>query len=158
MQKRDVAVLLHNIRSTHNVGSIFRTSDALGIEMIYISGYSPTPMDKYGRNRKDVAKVSLGAEKTIKWKYLSSPLKIIKEYKKAGYTIVGLEQSDKSIDYKKFKSNKPIFFIVGSEVSGMEKKILYLCDEIVEIPMKGEKESLNVSVAFGVALYRIMNL
>lgn len=158
MQKRKVVVLLHNIRSTHNVGSIFRTSDALGVEKIYISGYSPTPTDKYGRNRKDIAKVSLGAEKTLSWDYVVNPKNTIMKYKKAGYIIVGLEQAEKSVDYKKFKTKKPIFFIVGSEVSGMDKKILNLCDVVVEIPMKGKKESLNVSVAFGVSLYRLLGV
>lgn len=158
MKKREVQVLIHDIRSTHNVGSIFRTSDAVGVGKIYISGFSPTPQDKFGRPRRDVAKVSLGAEKTIPWEYTDSVIPLIKKLKKEGFEIVGLEQSEKSVDYKKFKSKKPILFIVGSEVEGMDKKILDLCDSIVEIPMLGEKESLNVSVAFGVAMFRILNI
>lgn len=158
MQKREVIVLIHDIRSTHNVGSIFRTSDAVGVSRIYISGFSPTPKDKYGRPRKDVAKVSLGAENTIPWEYVESPFTLIKKFKKEGYEVVGLEQSDKSVDYKKFKSKKPILFIVGSEVEGMSTKMLDLCDSIIEIPMLGDKESLNVSVAFGVAIFRILNI
>jgi 23S rRNA (guanosine2251-2'-O)-methyltransferase len=154
----EVRILIHNIRSTHNVGSIFRTSDALGVERIYISGFSPTPLDKYGRERKDISKVALGAEKTIPWEYFKSPVSLISKLKKNGFQIVGLEQSKKSIDYKKYKAKKPTLFIVGSEVEGMDKKLISLCDKIVEIPMKGKKESLNVSVAFGVALFRILDI
>ncbi len=156
--KTEVRVLIHDIRSTHNVGSIFRTSDAVGVNKIYLSGFSPTPIDKFNRGRKDIAKVSLGAEKTIPWEYVEEPKKLVKKLKKDGFEIVGLEQTEESIDYKKFKTNKPILFIVGSEVLGMDKKMIALCDKIVEIPMKGEKESLNVSVAFGVAIYRILGV
>lgn len=154
----EVAVLLHDIRSTHNVGSIYRTSDAFGVSKIYMSGYTPTPIDKYGRPRKDIAKVALGAEKTIPWEYNEDPKKIIKKLKTAGYTVVAVEQSDDSIDYKKVKAKYPFLFVVGNEVDGVDKKILSLCDVIAEIPMKGEKESLNVSVAFGVALSRILGI
>ncbi len=156
--KKEVVVLLHDIRSTHNVGSMFRTSDAGGVGRIYLSGYTPTPLDKFNRPRKDIAKVALGAEKTIPWEYLDDPIKLIKKLKKEGFEIVGLEQSSKSVDYKKYTPKKPMLFIVGSEVVGMDKKLLDLCDKIVEIPMKGAKESLNVSVAFGVSLFRVLNI
>lgn len=155
---KEVGVLLHDIRSTHNVGSIFRTSDAFGVSKIYLSGYTPTPIDKYGRARKDIGKVSLGAEKTIQWEYSKSPIKIIKILKKLGFQIVCIEQDKNSIDYKKVKVNSKVLFIVGNEVLGMDKKILNLCDEIVEIKMIGKKESLNVSVAFGVAVSRMLNI
>ena len=154
----EVAVLLHDIRSTHNVGSIFRTSDALGVNKIYMSGYTPTPLDKYNRARKDVAKVSLGAEKTIPWEYNEDPKKIIKKLEKDGFTIVAVEQSESSVDYKKVKIESPVLFVVGNEVDGVDKTILSLCDVVAEIPMLGEKESLNVSVAFGVALSRMLNI
>ncbi|MEQ1500466.1 MAG: TrmH family RNA methyltransferase [Parcubacteria group bacterium] len=154
----EVVVLLHNIRSTHNVGSIFRTSDALGVKSIYISGYTPTPLDKFNRPRKDIAKVALGAEKTIPWQYIDSPIKTINKLKKEGYEVVTLEQSKNSVDYKNFKPKYPILFVLGSEVEGVEEKIINLSDKIVEIPMMGDKESLNVSVAFGVALFRILNI
>ncbi len=156
--EKQIVVLVHDIRSTHNVGSIFRTSDAVGVSKIYLSGFSPTPLDKFNRPRKDIAKVSLGAEKTIPWEYIDDPKKLIKKYKKSGFEIVGLEQAEKSIDYKKFKTTKPVFFIVGSEVVGMDKKIITLCDRVIEIPMKGQKESLNVSVAYGVAMFRILGV
>ncbi len=154
----EIAVLLHNIRSTHNVGSIFRTADALGVNKIYISGYSPTPKDKFGRWRKDISKVALGAEKTIDWEYVEDPIRLVIKLKKEGCEVVGIEQSKSSVDYKKVKVKKPSLFIVGNEVEGMDKKILSLCDVVAEIPMQGGKESLNVSVAFGVALFRILNI
>lgn len=155
---KEVAVLLHDIRSTHNVGSIFRTSDAMGVSKIYLSGYSPTPIDKYNRPRKDISKVSLGAEKSISWEYSDDPKKIIKKLKKSGYQIVCIEQDSGSVDYKKVKIKYPVLFVMGNEVLGVDKSILSLCDVIAEIKMMGEKESLNVSVAFGVALSRMLNI
>lgn len=156
--KKEVAVLLHNIRSTHNVGSIFRTCDALGVSKIYLSGYSPTPLDKFNRPRKDIAKVALGAEKNIAWEFVENPENLIKKLKKQNFQVVALEQSEESVDYKKVKVKYPLLFIVGNEVSGVDKNILSLGDVVVEIPMMGEKESLNVSVAFGVALFRILEI
>lgn len=158
MKKREVHVLLHNIRSTHNVGSIFRTADALGVTKIYLSGFSPTPVDKFQKPRKDITKVSLGAEKNISWEYFKNPEKIIKKLKKSKYQIIALEQTKNSKDYKKVKVDFPVLFIVGNEVEGIDSKILQLCDTVAEIPMKGKKESLNVSVAFGVALFRMLNI
>lgn len=154
----EVAVLLHDIRSTHNVGSIFRTSDALGVDKIYLSGYTPSPIDKYGRARKDIGKVALGAEKTIVWEYEEDPKKIIKNLKREGFQVVCVEQDKKSVDYKKLKVKEKVLFVMGNEVLGVDKKILELCDDVVEIPMRGEKESLNVSVAYGVALFRILGV
>lgn len=155
MKKKDIFVLLHNIRSSHNVGSIFRTCDALGVSKVYLSGYTPTPIDKFNKPRKDIAKVSLGAEKTIKWEYMKSPIKIINKLKNDKFQIVALEQSTGSVDYKKVKINYPVLFLVGNEVEGVPKNILSLCDIVAEIPLVGEKESLNVSVAFGVGLFRM---
>jgi len=165
MTKKKISVLLHNIRSTHNVGSIFRTSDALGVNKIYLSGYTPTPLDRFGKLRKDITKVALGAEKSIDWQYIKSPEGLIKKLSAQGgstsggkYQIIGLEQTKNSVDYKKAKVRYPVLFIVGNEVGGIEPKILSLCDIVSEIPMRGKKESLNVSVAFGVALFRMLNI
>jgi tRNA G18 (ribose-2'-O)-methylase SpoU len=155
---KEIGVLLHNIRSTHNVGSIFRTSDSVGVTKIYFSGYTPLPVDKFGRSRKDIAKVALGAEKVIPWEYLESPEKIIKKLKKENYQIISLEQSSTSTDYKKVKVKYPVLFVVGNEVDGVMKNLLSLSDVVAEIPMMGDKESLNVSVAFGVALFRILGI
>lgn len=153
---KKVYILLHDIRSTHNVGSIFRTADALGVDKIYISGYSPTPLDKFGKLRKDIAKVALGAEKTIEWEYVKNPKKLLQKMKDGGVQIVALEQAEDSVDYKKVKIKYPVLFLVGNEVDGISKNILSLCDVVAEIPMAGDKESLNVSVAFGVGLFRIL--
>ena len=154
--KKGIAVLLHNIRSAHNVGAIFRTADALGVETIYLSGYTPTPMDRFNRPRKDIAKVALGAEKTIRWQYEKDPKEIIFELKSNKYQIIALEQTKKSIDYKKVKIKYPVLFIVGNEVEGVPQETISLCDIVTEIPMAGDKESLNVSVAFGVGLFRML--
>ena len=153
----EVVVLLHNIRNTHNVGSIFRTSDALGITKVYLVGITPTPTDKYGRVRKDVAKVALGGEKSVSWEYVKDPKIVIKKLKKGNFQIIAIEQSKISVDYKKVKLKFPALFIIGNEVKGIPKEILSLSDTIAEIPMAGKKESLNVSVAFGVALFRMLD-
>ena len=158
MKKREIYVLLHDIRSTHNVGSIFRTSDALGVTKIYLSGYSSTPLDKFGKPRKDIAKTALGAEKNIPWEYVKNPKKVLAGLQNKKVQIVALEQTEKSVDYKKIKIKYPVLFIVGNEVGGVEKEILKYCDTIAEIPMEGEKESLNVSVAFGVGLFRMLKI
>lgn len=146
-------VILHNIRSTHNVGSIFRTSDGAGISKIYLTGYTPSPIDRFGRKRNDIAKVALGAEDTVLWESVENIEDIIVSLKKDEIDIVGVEQSSKSINYKDLKTDKPVAFIFGNEVDGLPKEILNLCDSIIEIPMRGKKESLNVSVSVGVILF-----
>jgi 23S rRNA (guanosine2251-2'-O)-methyltransferase len=157
--KKEVIVILNNIRSTFNVGSIFRTADALGIERIILGGTTPSPIDRFGREKKDIAKVSLGAEKSVSWVHEDNILTVIKKLKKDGYQIIAIEQSEKSVDYKKIKLTKSakVVFVMGAEVEGVAENILKISDIIAEIPMCGEKESLNVSVSFGVALFRILN-
>lgn len=154
----EVIIVLNNIRSTYNVGSIFRTTDALGIKQIILGGTTPAPVDRFGRERSDIAKVSLGAEKSVSWKYEKNVLPILKKLKKEGYQIITIEQSNKSVDYKKVKPKEKVVFVMGAEVDGVDKNILKIADIIAEIPMLGQKESLNVSVAFGVALFRILNV
>jgi len=150
-------LILPDIRSTINVGAIFRTADAVGIDKIYLVGVTPRPNDQFGRVQKDIAKSALGAETWIKWEYKEKLIPLINSLKKDGYEIVALEQSKTSIDYRKYKKTNKFAFILGPEVTGLDKKILDKCDKIVEIPMKGKKESLNVSVAAGVALFQILN-
>jgi tRNA G18 (ribose-2'-O)-methylase SpoU len=108
--------------------------------------------------RQDISRASLGAEKTVAWESVDSPFELIKELKKEKVKIIGLEQDKKSIDYKEINLDQRSLIILGEEVSGIEKKLIDLCDQIVEIPMFGKKESLNVSVATGVLLYRIMKI
>lgn len=155
---KEAILIIPDIRSAQNVGSLFRTSDAVGISKIYITGYSPTPIDKYGRKRNDVAKTALGAEDTVNWEYKKDTLALLDDLKKEGYKIVGLEQDKNSVDYKKFKTPKKFALVLGTETTGISKEILNKCDSIIEIPMKGEKESLNVAVSYGVAIFRILNI
>ena len=156
--KKENYIILHNIRSTHNVGSIFRTAEACGISKIFLTGYTSKPVDNFGREVKAISKTALGAEKNIPWEYFSQPNGLVKKLKKSGVQIIGVEQSKKSVDYKKVRINGSSVFIFGNEVRGISKQLLDQCDLIAEIPMLGEKESLNVSVSVGVALFRILNI
>ena len=102
--KHRIAVLLHNVRSTHNVGSIFRTSEAAGVEKIYLSGYTPAPTDRFGRIRKDIGKTALGAEDMLPWEKISSPSKMMAKLEREGWVIVGVEQDKRAIDYRRFSA------------------------------------------------------
>ena len=157
-----IRVILHDIRSAHNVGSMFRTADAAGVSHIYLSGYTPAPLDRFKRSRKDISKVALGAEKTIPWTAIDGVdgklLKLLTELKKQGFTIVAVEQSAKSVDYKEVVLPNKTVILMGNEVDGILPEILKQCDIVAEIPMQGQKESLNVSVAFGIALFRMLGI
>lgn len=157
-KNKELILILDNIRSVFNVGSIFRTAECAGVSRIYLVGVTPDPIDRFGRERKDLAKVALGAEKKVRWEHEKDIETLIKKLKKDGYQIVALEQAENSVDYKKFKPELPTALILGEEVNGISKDVLDICDKIIEIPMMGEKESLNVSVATGVALFRILNI
>jgi len=151
-------LILHNIRSAYNVGSIFRTADACEIKKIFLTGYTPTPKDRWGREVKTISKVALGAEKKVTWEYFLQPEKLIEKLKEENIVIIGVEQHQNSVDYKKIKLKKPTAFLLGNEVRGIPESLLEKCDLIAEIPMQGQKESLNVSVATGVALFRMLNI
>ena len=157
-KSKEVVLILHNIRSVYNVGAIFRTADAAGITTIYLTGYTPTPLDRFGRIRKDMAKAALGAEKMVAWVHERNPSTIIDSLKKKNYHIIALEQSKHSTDYKKVALKSPAAIIIGNEVTGIYPALLKKCDIVAEIPMRGKKESLNVSVAVGVALFRILDI
>jgi len=156
--KKQAFLILYNIRSTYNVGAIFRTADACGISKIYLVGYTPAPIDQFGREDKSIAKTALGAEKNIAWEKVKTIAPLLAKLKKGGVQIIAIEQASNSIDYKKIKPKFPCAIILGEEVKGMTKTILDKCDVVAEIPMRGKKESLNVSVAGGVALFRILNI
>jgi 23S rRNA (guanosine2251-2'-O)-methyltransferase len=156
--KYPVHLLLADMRSTHNVGSIFRTADAAGVSAIVLSGTTPAPLDRFNNPRSDIAKVALGAEKTVSWTYSRTTLPVIKKHKKEGFQIIALEQSDTSVDYKKVKVTKPTLIILGNEPKGISKSLLKHADIVAEIPMAGDKESLNVSVAAGIFLFRLLNI
>jgi len=153
--EKEVAVLLHDVRSAHNVGSIFRTADASGVSKIFLTGFTPQPTDRFGRAQKEIAKTALGAEKYLQWEYKKSPLTPVSALRKSGWEIVAIEQDATAAHYRKFKLKKPTLFIFGNEVSGIKKSLLKKCDRILEIPMRGKKESLNVSVAAGIILFSI---
>lgn len=168
---KDKYLILHNIRSVHNVGAIFRTADAIGISKIYLSGYTPAPLDRFGRERGDMAKSALGAEKTVSWEQIKTPAGLLKKLKKEGVFIVALEQDPRAVDYKKSATRGDTALLLGNEVRGLSKSLLHLCDKIIEIPMRGSmvrqahhprnikrgKESLNVSVAAGIAMFRLFD-
>ncbi len=157
MKNKECVLLIHDIRSVYNVGAIFRTADAVGVTKIILSGYSPTPLDRFGRERTDFAKCALGAEKNIPWEYLEAPYENIQTLKQEGFHVVGLEQDERSVDYKKNIEAEKLVIILGTETTGMTQELLSLCDTIMEIPMRGIKESLNVSVAAGILLYRVLD-
>ncbi len=158
-----IYLILHNIRSLHNVGSIFRTADGAGVEKIYLTGYTPAPVDVMGRTRKEIAKTALGAEKTVTWEKHKDINTLINNVRSRtpNIEIVAVEQDEKAIDYKRFaktkKAQSPLALVLGNEVRGLSKQTLKKCDAIIEIPMHGKKESLNVAVAAGVVLFELMD-
>ena len=154
--KQENVLIIDNIRSVENVGAMFRTSDAVGINKIYLVGLTPTPLDRFGRKRSDIAKSALGAEEFVAWEHKKLIHPLVTKLKRDGFQIIAIEQD--SVDYKKVKLKSKNAFILGREVEGISKKTLDMCDVVAEIPMKGKKESLNVSVATGVALFRILNI
>ena len=153
MLKKTSVLILENLRSVENTASIFRTAEGLGVSKIILVGTTPTPIDRFGRKRADFAKVSLGAEDMVNWEYAKNARVAIDGLKENGFKIIALEQDKKAIELA--ESDKPDKFalIAGNEVEGVSKESLEACDEIVEIQMRGRKESLNVSVSLGIALF-----
>jgi tRNA G18 (ribose-2'-O)-methylase SpoU len=150
---KELVLILDNIRSVHNVGSIFRTAETAGVNKIYCLGTTPIPVDRFGNKRSDFAKVALGAEDLVSWEYSEDVKTLITKLKKDGFTIIALEQDKNSVIYNKIPKQQKVALIVGNEVGGVDKSLLKKADYIAEIPMKGQKESLNVSVATGIMLY-----
>jgi len=156
-KSRDIRLLLDNIRSVHNVGSIFRTAETLGISKIYCLGTTPVPVDRFGRKRKDFAKVALGAEDLVPWEHLEEGAALISQLKKDGFRVVALEQTRDSVDYKTVGVTDKELIIFGNEVEGVNKKLLGDSNVIAEIALSGKKESLNVAVAAGVFLFCLLD-
>ena len=165
---REIVVVLDNIRSVHNVGSIFRTADGMGVRKLYLCGITPAPTDRFGRERQDLRKVALGAEKTVAWEKATATGRLLLELRHQGYELVALEQSPQAVPLRKFKTKaRKLVLILGPEIAGLSVSILRRADRVVEIPMRGAlvrqahhprrtglgKESLNVAVAFGIAAY-----
>jgi tRNA G18 (ribose-2'-O)-methylase SpoU len=156
-KSKEVYLIVHNIRSAGNVGSLFRTADAAGITKIYLTGYTPHPLDRFGRRQKDLAKTALGAERTVPWEGARDALRLIDRLKRSGVQVIAIEQGTEAIDYRACKPRFPVAFVVGNEVRGLSQALCARCDVIAEIPQAGKKESLNVAVAAGVALFRILH-
>ncbi len=151
-------LILHNIRSVHNVGSIFRTADAAGVSHIILSGYTPAPIDRFGKERKDFIKVSLGAEKNVPWTVVKEITSSLIRLRKEGYVLLALEQHARAIPLFEYRAKKPFALVLGNEVRGVASQTLKRMDTILEIPMHGKKESLNVSVAAGIALFTLIHM
>jgi 23S rRNA (guanosine2251-2'-O)-methyltransferase len=151
-EKNPIIIILDNIRSVYNVGSIFRTADAFLIEGICICGYSPTP------EHKQMAKTALGATDTVDWIHYPNALEAVQELKQNGYTVFAIEQAVGSISLEKFQANNysKIAVIMGNEVEGVQQSLIEACDGCIEIPQLGMKHSLNVSTAAGVILWKLV--
>jgi len=145
--KEKFVLVLPDIRSAHNVGAMFRTADACGVDKVYLTGYTARPP------HPQLDKVSLGAEKWMSWEYVPQAWRLLKQLKKMGYNIVALEQTTKSVSLKKWRPKFPLCLVMGNEVTGVTKPLLKYCDQSVDIPMLGLKKSLNVSVAAGITMY-----
>lgn len=157
----DIIVVAHNIRSTHNVGAIFRTAEGFGISRIILSGYTPYPKQAHDSRLPHIAeklhsqihKTALGAEAIVPFEY--QEVVDIRRLKEEGYRIVGLEQDAASVLLQDYEAPEKVGLILGEEVHGIPPELLAACEDIIEIPMKGQKESFNVSVAAGIALFAL---
>ena len=144
-----ISILVENVRSVHNVGSIFRSADGFGAEKIYLTGYTAYPP------REDLHKTALGAEDSVPWEYHEDTLKIASKIKESGVQLVLVEQTHKSSNIYASDYNFPLCFIVGNEVDGVSEELASLADTHIELPMRGIKQSLNVSVATGIVGYEL---
>lgn len=158
---KEFCLILHNIRSAHNVGAIFRTADGCGVSHIYLTGYTPTPPDGTRpfttKPERALIKTALGAQDFVKWSKVENVDEVFHDLKKRNFQIVALEQTEKSIDYKNFQPVFPLALVLGNEPEGIDEITLQKCDVAIDIPMRGQKKSLNVSVASGIAMYEIFS-
>lgn len=151
--KLPVCVLLDSIRSSYNVGSIFRTSDGAMIERLYLCGYTPYPP------KKEVLKTALGSTESVEWEYAEDPKEVILSLKEKGYKICALELTDSSkAHYELEKSDIPLCLLIGNEITGVSQELIDLCDVSIEIPQYGIKQSLNVAVAYGIAVFELRKI
>ena len=154
-KNREIAVVLDNLRSMYNVGSIFRTADAFGVHTVHLCGTTPAPVDRFGRKVGGIAKVALGGEESVSWEYWKGTKECVEELQKHGWQVVAVEQTERSVPLGEFEAKEKTAYIFGAEVEGVTEELLEICDEIVEIPMRGAKESLNVSVTAGIVLHTV---
>ena len=146
-------VVLENVRSAHNVGSIFRTADAAGVGKIYLVGYTPSPVDRFGRVQPEIRKTSLGASDVIPWEHREDVVSLLEDLREQGLEVVAVEQTPTAKPLPQFAVPQNVAYVFGNEIEGVSDEALGCCNAVVEIPMLGSKESLNVSVATGVVLY-----
>ncbi len=144
-----MTIIAHNIRSLHNVGAIFRSADAFAIEKVYLTGFTGQPP------RKEIAKVALGSDHRVIWEWKEEVLPLLNQLKSDGFQLIALDNIDRSVNIQTVKTDKPMVLILGNEVEGLEKDVLDMCDQIVMITMPGAKQSLNVSVAAGIAMFAL---
>lgn len=151
--KKPIVVVLDNIRSCNNIGSVFRTSDALLIEKIFLCGITATPPNK------EIHKTALDAEKSVNWKYFENPEEAVLQLKKSGYKVYAVEQVEGSISLPDFtpNDNEKIAVVLGNEVKGVKQSVIDLCDGYLEIPQFGTKHSFNISVCAGIVLWDLFN-
>jgi len=151
-EKNKVIVVLDNIRSMHNVGSVFRTADAFLIEAIFLCGYTPQPP------HRDINKTALGATETVDWIYFNKTTDGVLELKSNGYKVYGIEQTVNSTSLQNYTSlqDERVALVLGNEVEGVNEEVLSLCDGSIEIPQLGMKHSLNISVAAGIVLWEVV--
>ncbi|MFZ4462388.1 MAG: RNA methyltransferase [Bacteroidales bacterium] len=146
-QKIPLIVVLDNIRSLSNIGSVFRTADAFLVEAVWLCGITAKPP------HREIHKTALGSTESVEWKYYETTKEAVMELRKLGYKIIGIEQTDKSVLLPEFESEAKTAIIFGNEVEGVENEIVDLCDTCVEIPQHGTKHSLNVSVCAGIVIW-----
>lgn len=156
MTKKTCVLILENIRSVENTGSIFRSALRLGVSKIILIGTTPAPLDRFGRKRKDFSKVALGAEEEMEWEYYKETEPAINDLKSNDFQIISLEQTPSAKNIKDFHVSPRFALVVGGEVEGISRKTLEVSNAVVEIPVQGEKRSLNVSVATGIALFVLL--
>lgn len=155
----ELVIIAHNIRSIHNVGSIFRTAEGFGVKKIYLSGYTPSPNSGLPHVRAKIAtalhKTALGTEELVPYENTLAAKVFFDKLRDDGYKIVGLEQDKRATMLPNYKPPAKIALLIGEEVHGIDPELRGLCDDLIEIPMRGQKESFNVAVATGVALYEL---
>ncbi|MHB1687728.1 MAG: RNA methyltransferase [Ignavibacteriaceae bacterium] len=153
VKRLPVTVILNSIRSNYNVGSIFRTSDGAMIEKLYLCGYTPHPP------KKEILKTALGSTESVNWEYVKDPKEVVLKLKEKGMKICALELTDKSKNYYEVsKFDFPLCLIVGNEITGVSQELIDLCDCSLEIPQYGIKQSLNVAIAYGIAVFEIRKI
>lgn len=146
-------VMLCDIRSNYNVGAIFRTCDGAGVSKVFLAGYTPAPIDRFGRLVPEIHKTALGAEASVAFEKVENIAQTIETLKAEGVFVVAVEQSPNAILLKDFIVPENVLYIFGSETEGVPKEVVELADTVLELPMLGKKESLNVSVTAGIVLY-----